>query len=88
VPRPPQAPAGAGEVDGRSFADYLAAKIGEVDVLQQGADRAIQDVATGKEQDLTKVVSAAEKANLAFQMMVQIRNKLVDAYQEVMRIRT
>jgi flagellar hook-basal body complex protein FliE len=87
-PKPPVGPGGAGEVDGKSFAKFLEEKIGEVDQLQQNADKAIQDLATGKEQDITKVVSAAEKANLAFQMMLQIRNKLVDAYQEIMRIRT
>ncbi len=88
APKPPAGPGGPGSVDGKDFAKFLQEKIGEVNELQQNADKAIQDLATGKEQDITKVVSAAEKANLAFQMMVQIRNKLVDAYQEIMRIRT
>jgi flagellar hook-basal body complex protein FliE len=87
-PRPPAGPGGPGEVGGKNFAQFLEEKIGEVNQLQQNADKAIQDLAAGKEQDINKVVSAAEKANLAFQMMVQIRNKLVDAYQEIMRIRT
>ena len=87
-PKPPAGPSAGGEVEGRSFADFLDEKIGEVDRLQQSADQAIQDLATGQEQDINKVVTAVEKANLAFQMMVQIRNKLVDAYQEIMRIRT
>lgn len=88
APKPPAGPGASGQVQGKDFASFLQEKIGEVNELQQNADKAIQDLATGKEQDITKVVSAAEKANLAFQMMVQIRNKLVDAYQEVMRIRT
>jgi flagellar hook-basal body complex protein FliE len=87
-PKPPAGPGSAGGVQGRDFASFLQEKLGEVNQLQQNADQAIQDLATGKEQDITKVVSAAEKASLAFQMMVQIRNKLVDAYQEIMRIRT
>ena len=90
-PRPPAGPAGPGapgEVGGKSFGDFLSEKIGQVNELQQNADQAIEDLATGKEQDLTKVVGAVEKANLAFQMMVQIRNRLVEAYQEMMRIRT
>jgi flagellar hook-basal body complex protein FliE len=87
-PRPPAGPGGAEAPEGKSFSAFLEEKLGEVNELQQNADQAIQDVATGKEQDLNKVVSAAEKANLAFQMMLQIRNKLVDAYQEIMRIRT
>ena len=87
-PAGPAAPGGPGAVGGKSFAQFLEDEVGQVDELQQNADKAIQDLASGKEGDVTKVVSAAEKANLAFQMMVQIRNKLVDAYQEIMRIRT
>ena len=87
-PRPPTAPAGPEGVEGKSFSSYLEEKIGEVDRLQQSADQAIQDMAAGREGDINKVVNAVEKANLAFQMMLQIRNKLVDAYQEIMRIRT
>ena len=91
APKPPvgpSAPGGPGALDGKSFAKFLEDKIGQVNELQQNADQAIQNLASGKEGDVNKVVSAVEKANLAFQMMVQIRNKLVDAYQEIMRIRT
>jgi len=84
-PAGPQAPGAAGE---KNFSQFLAEKIGQVNELQQNADQAIEAAASGKEQDLGKVVRAVEKANLAFQMMVQIRNKLVDAYQELMRMRT
>lgn len=84
---PPAPPTESDGVAGRSFSDFLSEKMGQVNDLQQQSDKAIQDLATGREQDLGKVVSAVEKANLAFQMMVQIRNKLVDAYDELMRIR-
>ena len=87
-PKPPAGPGGPGAVDGKSFSQFLDEKIGQVDELQQNADKAIQEMVSGKEGDITKVVSAVEKANLAFQMMVQIRNKLTEAYQEIMRIRT
>jgi flagellar hook-basal body complex protein FliE len=87
-PRPPSGPGGPAAPDGRSFADFLSEKMGEVNQLQENAEQAIQDLATGRESDITKVVSAAEKANLAFELMLQIRNKLVDAYEELMRIRT
>jgi flagellar hook-basal body complex protein FliE len=79
---------GADSVGGKSFSDFLNQKIGEVNQLQQESTQAIEGLATGKVQDLGKVVSAVEKANLAFQMMVQIRNKLVDAYTELQNIRT
>ncbi|HOX05753.1 MAG TPA: flagellar hook-basal body complex protein FliE [Planctomycetota bacterium] len=88
-PVQPGLPAGAaGEAGGKSFSQFLSEKIGEVNQLQQESTQAIEGLATGKVQDLGKVVSAVEKANLAFQMMVQIRNKLVDAYDELQRIRT
>jgi flagellar hook-basal body complex protein FliE len=87
-PLQPAAPAGAEAAGGKSFSQFLSEKIGEVNQLQQESNQAIEGLATGKVQDLGKVVSAVEKANLAFQMMVQIRNKLVDAYDELQRIRT
>ena len=89
VPPAPPAPQGAeAAAGGKSFSQFLSEKIGEVNQLQQESEQAIEGLATGKVQDLGKVVSAVEKANLAFQMMVQIRNKLVDAYDELQRIRT
>jgi flagellar hook-basal body complex protein FliE len=86
APLPPAAPSESEGVAGKSFSDFLSEKMGEVNNLQKQSDQAIQDLATGKEQDLGKVVSAVEKANLAFQMMVQIRNKLSDAYDELRRM--
>jgi flagellar hook-basal body complex protein FliE len=91
LPPEPPAPQGAGAAEaagGKSFSQFLTEKIGEVNALQQESEQAIEGLATGKIQDLGKVVSAVEKANLAFQMMVQIRNKLVDAYTELQNIRT
>jgi flagellar hook-basal body complex protein FliE len=91
-PAPPLPPtpggAGADAAEGRSFSEFLSQKMGEVNQLQQESEQAIEGLATGKVQDLNKVVSAVEKASLAFQMMVQIRNKLVDAYTELQNIRT
>jgi flagellar hook-basal body complex protein FliE len=86
APQPPEAPTESEGVGGKSFSDFLSEKMGEVNNLQQQSDQAIQDLASGKVQDLSKVVSAVEKANLAFQMMIQIRNKLADAYDELRRM--
>ena len=82
----PAKPAGPEEAGGKSFSQFLTEKMDEVNHLQQDSDKAIEGLATGKVQDLSKVVSAVEKANLAFQMMVQIRNKLIDAYDDLRRI--
>ena len=74
------APAGA------SFADVLKDSIGEVARLQQDASRAVQDLATGKTEDVTGVMTAMEKSDLAFKTLLAIRAKLMDAYEEIKSI--
>lgn len=72
---------------GPSFADLLANSIKEVNALQHDADQAIQDLTVGKTENVTEVLTAVEKADLAFRALMQIRNKLVDAYEEIQRLR-
>ena len=79
--------AGAGAIDGKSFKDVLADSLKEVNAMQMEAEGAIQDIATGKTDNVAEVMMAVEKADLAFKMLLQIRNKLTDAYDEVMRMR-
>ncbi len=69
------------------FKDYLLQSLAEVNAMQQQADRAVEQLATGGEADPAEVLTAVQKADLAFKMMLQIRNKLVQAYQEVQNIR-
>lgn len=69
-----------------SFSQVLANALGEVDQLQQQASKASIDLAAGKIQDVSEVVIAAEKATIALQLTMQVRNKVIDAYQEVMRM--
>ena len=85
-PSSPQAPLKT--ADGKTFGDVLADSIREVNRMQVEADSAIEKLATGQIKDVSEVVSAVEKADLAFSTLMQVRNKLVDAYQEIMRIRT
>lgn len=70
-----------------SFQDFLLDSIQQVNTMQQDASRAIESLATGEEANPVEVLSAVQKADLAFRMMMQIRNKLVQAYQEVQNIR-
>ena len=70
----------------RSFLDTLRASIQQVNQLQEQADRAISDIITGEETDVARTMIAVQKANLSFQMMAQVRNKIVQAYQDVMRM--
>ena len=73
--------------DGPSFADVLKNSIKEVNALQKDADQAINDLTTGKTENVTEVLTAVEKADLAFRHLMQIRNKLLDAYEEINRLR-
>jgi flagellar hook-basal body complex protein FliE len=76
-----------GLADGKAFGDYLLDSIQEANRLQHSADAAIQDLAAGKEDDVAGVMTAVEKADIAFRSLMQVRNKLVDAYEEIMRLR-
>ena len=66
-----------------SFADTLKKSIDEVAKLQQDASDAVQNLATGKTEDVTGVMTAMEKSDLAFKTLLAIRAKLMDAYDEV-----
>ena len=71
---------------GASFSDVLKDSIGEVSRLQQDATRAVEDLATGKTEDVTGVMTAMEKSDLAFKTLLAIRAKLMDAYEEIKSI--
>jgi flagellar hook-basal body complex protein FliE len=81
------APMGApGATDGKSFADTLKDAVGQVNTLQKDSDSQMQALATGKTTNIPEVMMAAEKADIAVRMMVQVRNKIIDAYQDVMKM--
>ena|SRR5438309_11465891 len=75
------APAG-----GASFADTLKKSIDEVSRLQQDASKAVEDLATGKSENVNGVMTAVEKSDLAFKTLLAIRSKLMDAYDEIKNI--
>jgi flagellar hook-basal body complex protein FliE len=70
-------------IKGSSFSDVLKKSIDEVSKMQQDASDAVQSVATGKSDDVTGVMSAVEKSDLAFKTLLAIRSKLMDAYDEI-----
>jgi flagellar hook-basal body complex protein FliE len=78
APAPPTATGG-------SFADALGQAIGRVDGLQLAADQQAAEVATGGG-NLHETALALEKADVALRVATKVRNKLVEAYQEVMRM--
>ena len=78
---------GETEPAGKSFKDVLSESIGEVNELQKQAEAMADKLATGQPDNVDEVLVAARKAELAFDMLMQIRNKLVDAYEEIQRMR-
>lgn len=76
---------GAAGAGGDTFSTVLKDSMSKVNELQQGADKAIEGLAKGEVENVHDTMIAIEKANLSFNLMVQVRNKLVQAYEEVMR---
>ena len=77
---------GAGSAGGPSFADVLKNSIEEVAKLQNDASQAVDALATGKTENVTGVMTAMEKSDLAFKTLLAIRSKLMDAYEEIKNI--
>jgi flagellar hook-basal body complex protein FliE len=65
------------------FMDTLRGAMNQIGQLQSEADGKVSQLLTGNGQDVHSAMIAVEKANLAFEMMVQVRNKIVQAYQQV-----
>ena len=68
------------------FADTLKAMINQVDELQKASGQSTKDFIDGKNIDLHEVMAAGQEAQLSFQFMMEMRNKLLEAYQEVNRM--
>ena len=60
--------------------------ISKVDDLQQSSDISIKDLLSGKNEDITSVVSAVAKADMSFKLLVGVRNKLIEAYKQTMNM--
>lgn len=69
-----------------SFFEQLQARVAEVNENAKVADKMATDVATGKSENLHESMLAASTAELTFNLMVQVRNRALEAYQEVMRM--
>lgn len=76
----------SGDPQPGSFLQYLNQAMGAVNQAQVAADSTAQNLAIGKIQDLSQVTIASEKATLMLQLTVQVRNKVLEAYQEMMRM--
>jgi flagellar hook-basal body complex protein FliE len=78
---------GADAAAGPSFKDVLMKNLEQVNKVQQEASAAIEDLQAGRRDDISGVMAAQKKAETAFKMLMQVRNKLMDAYDEVKQMR-
>ena len=69
-----------------SFADMLGKMVQEVNTKHAAASEAVSGVVTGENVPLHQAMIAIEEASVSFQLMVEVRNKLVESYQELMRM--
>lgn len=69
-----------------SFGAYLKDAVSKVNELHKEADRKTEELATGKTTNIAEVMIATEKADIALRTLLQVRNKIIDAYQEVMKM--
>jgi flagellar hook-basal body complex protein FliE len=69
-----------------SFGDVLSNAVNGVEQLHTSAQQQVTQLAEGDRQDIHSVMIAVEKADVAFQLMMQVRNKIVNAYQEVSKM--
>ncbi len=78
-------PSSPKDAAGKSFGEFLSESLRKVDALQKEADAAVARAAAG-EGDIQEAMVAIEKADVAFKLMMEIRQKILDAYQEIMRM--
>ena len=76
-----------GQPGGPTFKDLLVDSIQQVNTMQLEADKAVETMVTGGEINPAEVLTAVQKADLAFRLTMQMRNKLMEVYQEVKDIR-
>jgi flagellar hook-basal body complex protein FliE len=76
----------AGSTAGAGFAGVLSQALSGLQGLQAQADASAQQLASGQGQDLAQAVIAAEKANLGLSLAVEVRNRAISAYQQIMQM--
>jgi flagellar hook-basal body complex protein FliE len=84
LPTSPTTPSSS-ETEG-GFGATLKNAINQVNDLSDNSDQKVSELMQGDRQDVHNVMIAVEKADIAFQLMMQVRNKIVNAYQEVSKL--
>lgn len=83
-----KAPGGEGKPGEANFKDLLKGLVDQVNTLQKEADASIKGLATGETTNVHDVTVKMEEAGIAFDLMMEIRNKLVDAYQQIIKMQS
>ena len=86
MPGPVGRPAAAPET-GSEFKKFLLESIQQVNSMQQEADKAVESLLTGGDASPAEVLTAVQKADLTFRMVIQLRNKMLQAFEEIRQIR-
>ena len=88
-PTLPLAPPATSQANGggQPFKNILLEALDQVNTMQHQADEAVQQLVTGGDVNPAEVLTSLQKADMSFKLMLQIRNKLVSAYQEINNIR-
>ena len=74
------------ESGGKGFADVLQSTVEKVNDAQLQADQAVNELHAGEAKNIHEVTIALEQADISLRLLVQMRNKAMDAYQEIMRM--
>jgi flagellar hook-basal body complex protein FliE len=80
----PAAAGKSGKTSGAVFDEVLKDAVGKISQVQKDTETAVRELSTGG--DVTSAVIAMEKADMTFQLMVEVRNRLITAYEEIMRM--
>jgi flagellar hook-basal body complex protein FliE len=82
----PEGISGANDVKGGGFFETLAKSMEEVNSDQVQADQSIKDLVAGKSKNIHETMLQVQKAELSLKTMMQVRNKILEAYKEIMRM--
>ena len=88
LPRPVEGAADESTAGAPSFQTILGDLVREVNGLQEDASKSIEGLVTGETQNIHDVTTRMTEAGIAFDLMMEVRNKLLDAYQQILQMQT
>jgi flagellar hook-basal body complex protein FliE len=86
ITAPSSSSSSSSAASGSSFSDILSSAIGEVEGARASANQSVEKFLSGDGEDLHSTILSSQRADLEFQMFMQVRNKVVSAYQEIMKL--